>query len=60
MPWIEINNINDLPKIRGKYHVCTNGKYSGEFYFFNTNYRKKEMLKFSHWCIIEIPKGPNE
>ena len=58
--WIKINNINDLPKIRGKYYVCLNNKFVGEFYYFNALYRKNEMLKYSHYCEIIKPNNPNE
>lgn len=58
MIWNKIKTENDLPKVRGKYHICENGNYIGEFYFFNASYRKSEMMKFSHWAEIIKPQNP--
>lgn len=47
---------DDLPKTRGKYYVYRNGEFCGEFYYFNAQYRKNQMMEFSHWCEIPKPK----
>lgn len=54
--WNKITDINDLPKVRGKYHVCKNGKYVGV----NASYRREDMLQYSHWCEILKPENPDE